>query len=624
MSESTPPASFVAPDTAQLAPLFPGYEIECLIATGGMGAVYRAIQKSLDRKVAIKILPREFSNDEAFCQGFEAEAKAMARLNHPNLIGVYDFGEVDGMLYIIMEYVPGKSLFDSSHGKALNPSEAVRLISGICNGLAHAHENRILHRDIKPSNILLDLNAEPKIGDFGLARPIERKIQEGEQIFGTPHYTAPEVVDRPHSVDHRADIFSVGVMLHELLTGKLPADDQRPASAIIRCDPRFDAIIRRATNPLPDLRYPNAAEITRELAQIVGSSGPRGANKAPGPGPKPGGAKIGAPKSAPVRGPLPPRPPAPKAKSSSSASGILMLIAAIILLGFTLVKYGSLLLSKPAAKPVVPSTQPELPKPSGKPADSSSRPSWGDSSSSSGGKSDNGTQASGSPSWKPDPITPRTDTSNAGADEQDSKSDNASTGPAIPKFDVDDFLLNRALKVMKERAAPTLAGREKALGDNLKSFEREVKRLIRRIESRDDRDEAEEDLADFLKACATDGLRLPAKLGTLLSGIDYVEDAYDEHVDKQKTIEANAIASLNQLSATYILGIEKQIERLKAANDPAAAELLAAEISKTRDNPTHFPYLMLGIDPEAEKAEDGKKDGGKDEEIPLKPLKPFE
>jgi serine/threonine protein kinase len=246
MSDSHEPAGFSAPDPTDLAPLFPGYEIQGLIATGGMGAVYRAVQRSLDRTVALKILPMEFSQDAAFCAGFEAEAKAMARLNHPNLIGVYDFGEVNGMLYIIMEYVAGQSIYHATYGQAVEPAEVVRLVTGICNGLAHAHENGILHRDIKPSNILLDLNANPKIGDFGLARPVDRKIEEGEEIFGTPHYTAPEVVDAPQSVDYRADIFSVGVLLHELLTGKLPASDPRPASTIVRCDPRFDTIVRRA------------------------------------------------------------------------------------------------------------------------------------------------------------------------------------------------------------------------------------------------------------------------------------------------------------------------------------------------------------------------------------------
>lgn len=275
MSDNPISPAFVAPEPADLAPLFPGYEIEGLIATGGMGAVYGAIQKSLERAVAIKILPQEFTRDEAFHSSFEAEAKAMARLNHPNLIGVYDFGEAAGLLYIIMEYAAGQSLHHSAHGIAIDPAEVIRLVTGICHGLAHAHENGIIHRDIKPSNVLLDLNANPKIGDFGLARPADRQIQAGEEIFGTPHYTAPEVVSSPSLVDQRADIFSVGVILHELLTGRLPAEDHRTASAISMCDPRFDAIIRRATDPLPARRYASALEIINELHTIATTVGPK-------------------------------------------------------------------------------------------------------------------------------------------------------------------------------------------------------------------------------------------------------------------------------------------------------------------------------------------------------------
>ncbi|NJR42320.1 MAG: serine/threonine protein kinase [Akkermansiaceae bacterium] len=166
MSDSPENLGFQAPEPKDLAPLFPGYEIESLIASGGMGAVYCAVQKSLDRTVALKILPSELSRDASFRAGFEAEAKAMARLNHPNLIGVYDFGEVGGMLYIIMEYVPGKSVYHSAYGIAIDQVEVIRLVSGICHGLAHAHEYGIIHRDIKPANVLLDLNAQPKIGDF--------------------------------------------------------------------------------------------------------------------------------------------------------------------------------------------------------------------------------------------------------------------------------------------------------------------------------------------------------------------------------------------------------------------------------------------------------------------------
>ena len=284
MSDHTSTTGFVAPDPDYLAGLFPGYEIVRFIACGGMGAVYEAVQRSLDRGVAIKILPSEFTADETFRTNFQSEAKAMARLNHPNLISVYDFGEIDGMLYIIMEYVSGQSLHHVTNGHPVEPGDAARLVCGIAHGLAHAHDNGIIHRDIKPANILLDHNNEPKIGDFGLARPLEIQIQEGEDIFGTPGYTAPEVVEHPQSIDHRADIFSLGVLLHELLTGQLPEDDPRSASAICQCDPRFDAVIRKATQPSPDGRYAHADEIAREIEKISTTAGPRALQTAP---PKP-------------------------------------------------------------------------------------------------------------------------------------------------------------------------------------------------------------------------------------------------------------------------------------------------------------------------------------------------
>ncbi len=351
MSDSHHQEGFLAPEPAELNELFPGYQIEGLIATGGMGAVYCAVQKSLDRTVALKILPHEFSNDAAFCEGFEAEAKAMARLNHPNLIGVYDFGEVNGMLYIIMEYVPGKSIYHSAHGQAIDPTEVIRLVSGVCSGLAHAHENGIIHRDIKPSNILLDLNAQPKIGDFGLARPMERQIQEGEEIFGTPHYTAPEVVDHPHSVDYRADIFSVGVLLHELLTGRLPADDPRPPSAISRCDSRFDAIVRKATHPTPSSRYSNAGEMAKDLARI--SSAP--ASRVQRAGPVPG--RVGAGPGPRIAAPLQPRRTVRMKKSSNfPIIGFLLLSVAIALGYFAYQKSLEPPPPPPARAPAAPAT----------------------------------------------------------------------------------------------------------------------------------------------------------------------------------------------------------------------------------------------------------------------------
>src|SRR5688572_14708495 len=215
--------SFEAPSLEHLAELLPAYDFEAFIAQGGMGAVYKARQRSLDRDVAIKILPREMGADPEFRQSFETEAKAMARLNHPNLIGVYDFGDVEGMPYIVMEYVNGKSLFHSAYNTAIDPVQAVTIVKGICDGLAHAHENGVIHRDIKPANILLTPKAEPKIGDFGLARPAG--ADHSGVIMGTPGYAAPEITRQPDHADRRSDIFALGIVLYELLVGKSPPYD---------------------------------------------------------------------------------------------------------------------------------------------------------------------------------------------------------------------------------------------------------------------------------------------------------------------------------------------------------------------------------------------------------------
>lgn len=271
--ENEVPNSFVAPSLEELAPFFPAYEIEAFIAQGGMGAVYKARQISLDRAVAIKILPREFGEDEQFRASFEAEAKAMARLNHPNLIGVFDFGDVDGMLFIIMEHVKGKALYYSIYKKAIDPAIAIKLISKISRGLAHAHGQGILHRDIKPANILLDMNADPKIGDFGLARPLDIDGGEGV-VFGTPGYTAPEVYSRQYPVDQRSDIFSVGAMLYELVKGRAPKEGA--TSMITSLDSRLDTILAKATHLDPEQRYSDVGTFADEIDALAPLlSGPR-------------------------------------------------------------------------------------------------------------------------------------------------------------------------------------------------------------------------------------------------------------------------------------------------------------------------------------------------------------
>ncbi len=563
-------------------PLFPGYDIECLIATGGMGAVYRAVQRSLDRTVALKILPREFSADAAFCAGFEAEAKAMARLNHPNLIGVYDFGEVQGMLYIIMEYVPGQSLFHSANGQAIDPGEVVRLVTGICSGLAHAHQHGILHRDIKPANVLLDPHVQPKIGDFGLARPVDRQVEEGEEIFGTPHYTAPEVVDAPQSVDNRADIFSVGVVLHELLTGKLPADDPRPASAIAGCHPRFDAVIRRATHPSPAGRYASAAEMANELQQIATAPAPRILRTA-----------------APAGRALPVRPV--RSVQVKEPSSFPMILTVLLLAGiaYGIYAFGTREKPTPAQSPS-PVSVPETEIGSGvielppvRPEPSPPEPVVVE-----------GSDPTPELEPMPEPVV---------EPEVDMTSDQESEPPPAPpgvvpaaadadvvgeesEFDVPAFF-TRARGIMSERAAGPITAREEALVKNTAAAERELNREIRGLTVRG-RDGAEEALRNRFAEWKEDGHRLPSTLDEAIGLSPEINRAHAAALARQTGIDNALAAQLQTLSGTYILGLERQKERVLADGDEVAAKLIQREIDITREDPGHFPDLMTSDPPQ--------------------------
>ena len=168
-----PPAKanrFIPPTPEQLSPHFPQLEILGLIGQGGMGAVYRARQRQLDRLIALKILPAEVSQDPAFAERFMREARALARLNHPNIVAVHDFGQADGFYYFLMEFIDGATLRQVLAEGKLSPREALAIVPQLCAGLQYAHDQGVVHRDIKPENILLDKTGRVKIADFGLAR----------------------------------------------------------------------------------------------------------------------------------------------------------------------------------------------------------------------------------------------------------------------------------------------------------------------------------------------------------------------------------------------------------------------------------------------------------------------
>ncbi|MFC7338383.1 protein kinase [Haloferula chungangensis] len=305
--------TFKAPELEHLAELLPAYDFESFIAQGGMGAVYKATQRSLDRTVAIKILPREFGEDPEFRESFETEAKAMAKLNHPNLLGVYDYGDIEGMPYIVMEFVDGKSLYHSAWNKVIEPEQAIQIVRGICEGLGHAHEHGILHRDIKPANILLNSKAQPKIGDFGLAQQTDA-AGTGE-VMGTPGYAAPELIHSPDQAGIGTDIYAVGIILHELITGQRP-DPQGIEKPEPSGDRGLDAIWQKATDPVISKRYQSAAEMAAALAAWK----PSAVKLATGGNPAPRSLVVApAPKNASSSTPA--KPGTAPARSSSAPAG---------------------------------------------------------------------------------------------------------------------------------------------------------------------------------------------------------------------------------------------------------------------------------------------------------------
>lgn len=259
--------SFELLPAAEVERLLPAYSEISFLAQGGMAAVYRGVQTSLERPVAIKILPSEFGADEAFRLRFTAEAKAMAKLNHPNLVGIFDFGQADDLLYLVMEFVEGQTLYEHAYGEKMEEVKALDLCYQVADGLAHAHEHGILHRDIKPANVLLDEHLHPKLGDFGLAEGEER-AEGDELVFGTPGYTSPEVMADPTAADEKSDSYAVGVMLYELLTTTIPSDPYQAPSQLAQSDPRIDSLIAKALQYDPAERHQSARELADDLQAL--------------------------------------------------------------------------------------------------------------------------------------------------------------------------------------------------------------------------------------------------------------------------------------------------------------------------------------------------------------------
>ncbi len=276
VSDASKPRHSAILTPEMLAPFFPQYEILRMLGRGGMGAVYLARQISLNRLVAIKVLPADLGeSDQGFAERFKNEAQAMAQLSHPGIVAVYDFGQTtNGLLYIVMEYIEGTDvqLMLASQGR-LHSAHAMAITAHVCDALQYAHSCGIIHRDIKPSNIMVGNNGVVKVADFGLAKMSQGQttgLTQNGMAMGTPHFMAPEALTLGSAVDQRADIYAVGVMLYQMLTGKLPQGMfEMPSFQVPGLDPRYDRIVAKALRDDREQRYQAAGELRHDLDAIL-------------------------------------------------------------------------------------------------------------------------------------------------------------------------------------------------------------------------------------------------------------------------------------------------------------------------------------------------------------------
>ena len=304
------PHCAVAIDVAQLvrgAGLGPGSvlggcRIEGVLGRGGMAVVYKATQLSLERPVALKVLAKRFARSAHFVERFAREATALARLAHPNIVGILDKGAEGDTYYFVMECVEGESLADRLIRETkIPPEETLRLVHGICDALAYAHDNGIVHRDLKPGNVLLDASGSPKLVDFGIARMLGTEGQPVHQlttarmVMGSGDYMAPEQRGSAAAADHRADIYALGVLLYQMLTGLLPVGTVKPASQLVRGVPLgVDRVIRTALANLPADRFESVARFREALDRAFATAAAtRVAQRAPGPARRRSSSSVG-------------------------------------------------------------------------------------------------------------------------------------------------------------------------------------------------------------------------------------------------------------------------------------------------------------------------------------------
>ena len=274
-----------------------GYRVEALLGKGGMGVVYRAYDRRLKRRVALKLLAPELAEDERFRERFLRESELAASLDHPGIVPIFEAGELDGQLYIAMRYVDGSDLTALLRQRGgLEPAQAVALAAQLADALDAAHERGLVHRDVKPSNVLLDERGHCYLADFGLTRRVaDQDDLERGQSLGTPDYLAPEQIERA-DVGPAADVYSLGCLLYECLTGEPPfrrssdfatlfahLEEPPPSAAALRPElpVEIDAVLARALAKDPAARHATCRELVEAAGPALGIEAPAARPPAP-------------------------------------------------------------------------------------------------------------------------------------------------------------------------------------------------------------------------------------------------------------------------------------------------------------------------------------------------------
>jgi len=281
-SGSPPEATFIS-SGARID--IPGYDLLEILGRGGMGEVWRARQRSLGREVAIKLLPPKLSKDPESIARFEKEATALAALSHAHIIQIIDRGISGDQYYLVMEYVKGRSLRELINAGEISFRQALKLTLQICTAIDYAHQKQIIHRDLKPENILIDGEGQAKVADFGLAgignSDSRLNLTATAVAMGTMNYMAPEQRRDAKNVDGRADIYSLGVILYEMVTGDIPIGRFKlPSERVGQLDPRVDAVVTKALETDPNARYARAGMLANDLETILGTASERPAQPA--------------------------------------------------------------------------------------------------------------------------------------------------------------------------------------------------------------------------------------------------------------------------------------------------------------------------------------------------------